>query len=407
MNPLRTKIQQASIRTYLKIEKPIYELSKGKKARGRFLSSVNYDYVGTNVKIVKETSNATYIAKFNADGTYDTSDFKILTTTDLHLDEDFDLNDKSLELIYKQIRDNKPDLVIFTGDCIQSKHQHIDSIQFAEMMEKIGVYWAYAFGNHEAREEKSFYKYFIFKNLVDYPHCISKFGNPELFGFGNFIINIMNSETELRESLVIFDSGRDIIEEHAKEDNVPKELWRGYDYIKPSQIKWYENEINELKKTYGEVKNMLYMHIPIPEYKLAFKLDENGDYMRNEDGTLKRDENDQQLIRNENAEFVYGRMFETVGCSTYNSGLFESMKNNNAIAIFSGHDHVNDFAFKLDGIYLVYSQYASYNAYNLGHYENDGLITLPESEWQQGVTITTVKPDGSITLEQKLNNVYL
>ena len=164
-----------------------------------------------SVEIIKETDNATYIAKYKEDGTIDNSDFKILLTTDMHLDEDYDLNDKTFDRIFKQIRDNKPDLVIFTGDCIQSKFQQIDAVQFAEWMEEIGVYWAYIFGNHEAREEKEFHKYLIFKSLSDFPHCLSKFGDPNLFGYGNFIVNIMNSETQLKQSLVFMDSGRDII----------------------------------------------------------------------------------------------------------------------------------------------------------------------------------------------------
>lgn len=404
MKPIRTFIHQNGIKLLLNAEKPLYDLTKGKLAKNRFLSSVNVDYIGTSVKILKETDNATYIAKYNEDGTIDNSDFKILLTTDMHLDEDYDLNDKTFDRIFKQICDNKPDLVIFTGDCIQSRFQQIDAIQFAEWMEKIGVYWAYVFGNHEAREEKSYYKYLIFKSLTDYPHCLSKFGNKDLFGFGNFIINIMNSETELKHSLFFFDSGRDVIESHALNDNVPLEYVNSYDYIKPSQIRWYENELKSLRNTYGEVKNSLYMHIPIPEYKQIFKLDENGDYLRDEKGELLR-EADKQLIKNENADILYGRAFETVGCSKHNSGLFESMKKNNAVAIFSGHDHVNDIAFRLENILLVYVQYASYNAYNLGNYE--GIVSLPEKDWQQGVTISTVKNDGTITLEQKMNNVYL
>ncbi len=404
MKPIRTFIQQNAIRLLLNAEKPLYDLTKGKLAKNRFLSSVKVDYVGTDVKIIKETNNATYIAKYKEDGTIDNVDFKILLTTDMHLDEDYDLNDKTFDRIFKQIRDNKPDLVIFTGDCIQSKFQQIDAIQFAEWMEQIGVYWAYVFGNHEAREEKEYHKYLIFKSLTDYPHCLSKFGNKDLFGFGNFIINIMNSETEIKHSLFFFDSGRDVIERHALNDNVPLEYVNSYDYIKPSQIRWYENELKSLRNTYGEVKNSLYMHIPIPEYKQIFKLDENGDYMRDGNGELLR-EADKQLIKNENADILYGRAFETVGCSKHNSGLFESMKKNGAVAIFSGHDHVNDIAFRLENILLVYVQYASYNAYNLGNY--DGIVSLPEKDWQQGVTISTVKNDGSIELEQKMNNVYL
>jgi len=404
MKPIRTFIHQNGIKLVINAEKQLYNLTKGKLAKNRFLSSVKVDYVGTDVKIIKETNNTTYIAKYKEDGTIDSGDFKILLTTDMHLDEDYDLNNKTFDRIFKQIRDNKPDLVIFTGDCIQSKFQQIDAIQFAEWMEQIGVYWAYVFGNHEAREEKEYHKYLIFKSLTDYPHCLSKFGNKDLFGFGNFIINIMNSETEIKHSLFFFDSGRDVIECHALNDNVPLEYVNSYDYIKPSQIRWYENELKSLRNTYGEVKNSLYMHIPIPEYKQIFKLDENGDYMRDGNGELLR-EADKQLIKNENADILYGRAFETVGCSKHNSGLFESMKKNGAVAIFSGHDHVNDIAFRLENILLVYVQYASYNAYNLGNY--DGIVSLPEKDWQQGVTISTVKNDGSITLEQKMNSVYL
>ena len=79
------------------------------------------------------------------DGTIDNGDFKILLTTDMHLDEDYSKNDKTFDRIFKQIRDNKPDLVIFTGDCIQSKFQQIDAIQFAEKAREINIKTATSF----------------------------------------------------------------------------------------------------------------------------------------------------------------------------------------------------------------------------------------------------------------------
>ena len=100
------------------------------------------------------------------------------------MDDDYELNDKTLQLMIENIRTEKPDLVILTGDCICGKFQQIDAVMFGQMMEKLGVYWAYAFGNHEARKEKEFFKYLIFKSLSDYPHCLSKFGKPYLFGYG-------------------------------------------------------------------------------------------------------------------------------------------------------------------------------------------------------------------------------
>ncbi len=387
MKPVRTFIQQNGIKFCLGAEKIIYDLSKGKLAQNRFLSALDVPYVGSKVKIIKETETSTFIAKFNDNGTIDNGDFKILATTDMHTDEDYSLNNKTLQLFINQIRDEKPDLVILTGDCIQSKYQQFEAIHFAQMMEKLGVYWAYVFGNHEAREEKEFHKYLIFKSLSDAPHCLSKFGDPNLFGYGNFIINIMNSETELKQSLVFMDSGRDIIEKYMDRDGVPAEFKNGYDYIKPDQIKWYTEEMTALKEKYGKSPNLLYMHIPIKEYEEVFALNENKEY-----------------VPTGKAEILYGRMFESVGCSPFNSGLFEAMKKNGAQGIFSGHDHVNDWAAKYEGIWLVYNQMGSYNAYGLGNYNG---ISLPEEEWQQGVTITTIHEDTTIDLKQSFNSRYL
>ena len=390
MKPVRTFIQQNGIKICLGAEKIIYDLSKGKLAQNRFLSALDVPYVGSKVRIVKETETSTFIAKFNDNGTIDNGDFKLLATTDMHTDEDYSLNNKSLQLFINQIRDEKPDLVILTGDCIQSKYQQFEAIHFAQMMEKLGVYWVYVFGNHEAREEKEFHKYLIFKSLTDYPHCLSKFGDPSLFGYGNFIINIMNSETELKQSLVFMDSGRDIIPEYMARDGVPAEMENGYDYIKPSQIEWYKKEITSLKKKYGEARSILYMHIPIPEYALVF-------------GTEK-DENEKYTPTGK-AELIYGVQYELPGCSPYNSGLFDAMKEMGAQAIFAGHDHVNDWAAIYDGIYLVYSQSSDYNLYGLGGYNNK--VFLPESEWLQGCTYTAIANDGSITIEQKKNSRFL
>lgn len=388
MKPVRTFIQQTAIKALLKAEKPLFDATSGKHARNLFLSSVPYEYVGSSVKILKETPTSTYIAKFKPDGSFDDGDFKIMNATDLHLDEDYDLNDKTYTMLVRQIRDEKPDLVIFTGDVILSKYQQIDAIQFAEMMERIGVYWAYAFGNHEARAEKEYFKYLIMKSLTDYPHCLTKFGAPSLFGYGNFVINIMKSENELLQSLVVFDSGRDICEPHITNNNLPRDMC-GYDYIKPSQIRWYTKEINGLKKEYGNVQSMLYMHIPIPEYKEVFN--------ENEDGTYSP---------SGKAEILYGEQYESIGCSPYNSGLFKAMKQNGSQAIFAGHDHVNDFAALYDGIWLVYNQCGGYNCYTMGDYR-DGYYHWDEHKWQQGVTLTFIHQDGSITLDRSFNAKYL
>lgn len=389
MKPIRTFLQQNAIKFWLKAEKPVYNLTKGKHARNLFLSSLDIPYVGSKVKVIKETPTSTFIGKFNDDGTFSDEDFKLLNATDLHMDRDYDLNDKTLQLFVNQIRDEKPDLVILTGDCILAKYQQIDAIQFGQMMEKLGVYWVYMFGNHEARAEKEYFKYLILKSLTDFPHCLSKFGDPSLFGYGNFIVNVMNNEKEIRQSLVCFDSGRDMCEPHVTNDKVPEDVrdLNTYDYVKPHQIKWYEDEINALKKEYGKVESMLYMHIPIKEYEEVFAPNGDGTYSP----TGK-------------AEVLYGSQFESVGSSKYNSGLFDAMKRVGSQAIFSGHDHVNDWAAIYEGIHLVYNQPGGYNCYGMSDYNG---FKWDEKDIKQGVTITDLHPDGSFTLRQSFHSRYL
>lgn len=377
--PIAT-IQKKLIEITSQLEKPLHKITGGKLAGNSFISAVDVPYIGSKVKIIKETDEETYIAKIKPNGEYDKSDFRILCTTDLHIDTDYELNNKTFDRLIKMISDLKPDLIVFTGDVVLSQFQRIDAAQFAEIFEKMGIYWAYAFGNHEARAEKEYFKYVFYKLMVDKPHCLSKFGNPDLFGYGNFFINVMDGADSLRQSLVFFDSGRDITDEHRAEDGVSAEFV-GYDYIKPSQIKWYSDKLKEIKSIYGDVKSMIFQHIPVPEYESFFvKVGEN------------------KFEPKEGAEILYGTQREGIGCSKYNSGLFEAMKRNGTQAMFCGHDHCNDFCAKLDGVYLVYNQTGGYNTYRL--YEKDKLDP-DEATWPFGVNFIDIKADGSINMGQR------
>lgn len=386
MKPVRTFLQQTAIKALLAAEKPIYDATSGVFAKNRFLSSVEIPFVGTDVKIIKETDDSVFLAKFKRDGTIDGGDFKILCTTDLHLDEDPDINDLTLSMLAKHIAKEKPDLVIFTGDVILSKYQQIDAVQFGEMMERMGIFWAYIFGNHEAREERGYFKYLILKSLTDFEHCVTKFGNSSLYGYGNFVINVMKSENEIRESLFCLDSGRSLREPHITNNNIPRTL-TGYDYIKPAQIRWYCDTLHELEVEYkSHIKSMLFFHIPLPEFANVST--------KNDDGTYSF---------NDNAVILYGEQHESVGCSPYNSGFFRVIKEHGGEAVFCGHDHDNDFAALYEGVYLVYNQCGGFITYS----PEDPNLKRDKQDWQRGVNLIVLKSDGTFSLEQRFNKDFL
>ena len=383
MRPVTTFIRHNSIKALLAAEKGAKTISKGKLCSNLF--DVEPKYIGTDVRIIKETEDSTFIAKCDTNGRIVDKPFKILVTTDLHLCDDMELINKTLALLARHVEAEKPDLILFTGDVVLTDHQQVDCIQFGRFMEKMGIYWAYVFGNHEARAEKEYHKYLMLKNLTSFPHCLSKFGDPSLFGYGNFFINILSSETSIQQSIVMLDSGRNTSPTHNVENDAPAEL-KCYDFLKKGQIEWYKNNIINLEKEYGKFKSIMMMHIALCEYQEVMELDENENY-----------------VPTGKAEILYGGMYESIGCSEFNSGMFKAIKElDSTQAVVVGHDHINDFCAKYDGVYLVYAQCGGYNTYTMG--SNFGW---DEKDWMQGVTMIDVAEDGEIVFRQRFNRDYI
>ena len=117
---------------------------------------------------------------------------------------------------------------------------------------------------------------------------------------------------------------------------------------------------------------------------------------------MKLDENGQYVPTGE-AKIFYGGMYESVGCSPFNSGMFDAIcELGSTQAVYCGHDHVNDFCANYKGVCFIYSQCGGYETYTMG--TNFGW---PEEKWMQGVTITEILPDGSITVGRRFNRDYL
>lgn len=378
-------IRQSLIRIYLFFARIVFKLSGGRAPESLFCERAGATKVGTTVKIVGQDEYSTDIAKFNADGTVSDEDFVILSSTDFHYDTDNGNNKKTTEMFVRHIKDVKPDLVVLTGDIILSEYQQIDAVQFAQMMEKIGVYWTAVFGNHEVREEKGFYKYLLLKSFSDYKHCLCKFGPPELYGYGNYTVNIMGPGGKLRQTLFLFDSGRSIRDEYRSEYGLSDDV-KGYDFLKKEQIDFYKKELDRLYNKYGDFNSMMYMHIPLPEYAHAFEDDGNGGY-----------------VPSGECDILFGEQHESVGSSPFNSGMFDAiLEKGSTKAVFAGHDHVNDWCAVYEGVHLVYSLPMGYNEYHFGT-----MSDRPESEWVQGVTITTLHKDGSFDISPRYNRIYL
>lgn len=317
------------------------------------------------------------------------NDFRVMQLTDVHIGAGFLSTKKdnmALNAVASMIDTEKPDLVIVTGDVAYPVPFQAGTFNnknsaklFADLMEKLGVYWCLAFGNHDTEA----YSYFtrediakLYENRDNYPHCLFQSGAKEVDGVGNYVIKLKNTKGEITEAFYMFDS-------HSYTDNDYFGIMWKYDCVHKNQIEWYNNTLADFaNENNGKTpKSLAFMHIPILEFKDAYdEYRDNG------------------FKDTENVKYVYGRAGEhndVVYSGSKNNGLFDAFLNSNSTqGAFFGHDHLNNFALNYKGVQLTYGYSIDYLAYS----------GISKYGLQRGCTIITIKPDGSFDCQ--LENYY-
>lgn len=355
--------------------------------------------------------------------------FKVLQLTDIHIGAGaFSINNDTwaINAVAKLVQNVKPDLVIVTGDIgfpvpysAGTFDNKREAALFAALMEKLGIYWAHVYGNHDTE----LYSLFDRQELTDlvymdkekYPHCLFEPGPKEVDGVGNYIINVKNKLGLITQSFVLFDS-------HAYTDGDYLGIAWKYDNIHQNQIDWYEKEIKSLntknrlkyaslsavdKLAYATaagldpveteakfadpdamtIKSSAYFHIPLVEY-----YDVYHEYV---DLGMKKVGKDYEYLRG-NA----GESGKVVYCGMHEDNLFETAQRLKSTGyIFCGHDHYNNFQIRYWGkdgnkstdfsIVLTYGMSIDYLA----------MPGIAKKYEQRGGTIIRVLPNGEIDLE--------
>ena len=117
-----------------------------------------------------------------------------------------------------------------------------------------------------------------------------------------------------------------------------------YEGVSYEQVLWYEKTVKTLKKENENVKNLLFLHVPVPEYDEFYKKAKGGD------GNYVI----QEGIKDEKV------------CFGEQNGLYEKMKELNYTKfVFCGHDHKNNYVVKdlSSGISLCYGMSMDFSAY--------------------------------------------
>lgn len=256
---------------------------------------------------------------FKKDGT-----FKIVQFSDLH--EFKEKNKKTIQLLNKILDEEKPDLAVLTGDCIQgyfcrsreAAKKAIDNI--AQSFETREIPWIVALGNHDC-EFSSANRRYQMKIYMSYAHNLSQSRSAAIGRAGDYNILIKNSKGEKPVfGVFMMDSG--------------DYCFRGYSYIKRVQVYWYELVSNYIEKRFGKkIPSLMFFHIPLQQQKIVGNSEHTGD------------RNEKECVQ------------------SVDTGLFSAVKKaGNVIGIFCGHDHTNDYYGTADGITLGYGSFLGFNA---------------------------------------------
>jgi len=327
----------------------------------------------SDMKITYDETDGIYTINNNKE------EFKILQLTDIHLGGgllSYDKDKKALEAVYELVSYTKPDLVIVTGDLTFpvgyasfSFNNTAPVMQFASFMRNLGIPWAFTYGNHDTEsyaatstwDLNELYKsmsYKTSKNLL-YPYV-----QPSITGRNNQLIEIRNSDNTLNQALFLIDSNA------YTDDGFNK-----YDYIHDDQVKWYKEKIEELnEKENKNISSLVFFHIPLQEYRTAYKLYEEG---------------------SDEVEYYFGsndeKMFDKVCCSDYPSEMFNAAKElKSTKGFFCGHDHYNNISLEYEGIRLTYGMSIDYLA----------MPGIARDIKQRGGTLITLHQDSSVDIEQ-------
>ncbi len=280
---------------------------------------------------------------------YSGNSFTILWGTDFHLRRGpFSGRKKIYALLEKAFEMTDPDLIVISGDLLFSFDSLKMLTEFADFMKLHNRNWALGFGNHDGQYTHD--KSTLAGLLDEYPNALFSQGENWVTGESNYPI-VLTKDGEPVQAVILLDSN---------DSRVYEAGLIGPDYIYPSQIAWYRWVEDGL----GNIPLFTFLHIPLPEFNLLW-----------ESGT---------------AQGV--RLDKTVNTPLENTGLFAAMKERmHTVAVFSGHDHLNDYFGTWEGIDLHYGRSAGYGSYGSKlHQKGLKTITLhADGKPYEVVTYTT------------------
>lgn len=302
----------------------------------------------------------------------DNGEFKILHLADCQ--DTYPAHKEMITFICETLDTYKPDLVVLGGDNTTGpKETKREAI--AELVKPFvdrEVFFTLVFGNHDHEQGVDDNTLLDWYQYYGQGYCLAYDANPLLTGEGTHCLTVMSNKNILMPAynLYMFDSNTYVYDEEGNE--------LGYGCVEKDQIDWYKANTQLTTRVAGKVvPAMAFQHIIVGDImdavypKVNFSLGKM---------TKKCDYGNYFIVGNLGKNGT-GMLNEFCCPGYYNRGqldAFAEMKD--VVAVFSGHDHTNDFCVNIKGIDVVNTPGASFQSYGETYTRGGRLITIHEGK---------------------------
>ncbi len=315
--------------------------------------------------------------KFDENG-----EFTLIQITDIQ--EDTEVHETTLALISKAMNKYNPDMVVMTGDNVESGMDESEFKtavgQFMAPIISAGVRYAITFGNHDDEDRSivntAWSKQNQYNHYVSMSPLAIDYDEPGLSGVGTGSIPIYSNDGS-RVAFCVFpvDSGT----YNSNND---------YDHVKTDQINWYASEATRLAglNNGNKVPTLVFQHIPVPEIYSNLLTEVPAGSAGAIQGTGQWQ--NKYYVLDPNNPTITGVMQEGPCPAAINNGQYQGwLDAGNVVGAFFGHDHTNTFVgTDANGITMGYCKAATLEAYHA-------------ADEDPGLRVFHIKEDGTYTTE--------
>lgn len=274
----------------------------------------------------------------------DDGEFSVMQITDLHYNGAGWQSDHVPCMLTRLIAQERPDLIIVTGDLIYRRPGDELMREICGVFEAAGIPYAVALGNHDAEQGLTHEQ--LYALLRTLPNCVNGRYNAANERQGDFVVPVLSASGEYEEARIyVMDSNDYNADDHS------------YKGFTPEQVAWYKDTCAKAAVRNGyKATGLIFFHVPLTEYAEAYRTDPVAGF-RLEGECPPRD----------------------------NTGMFRALADGGEIVgVFAGHDHSNDYIARKEGIALCYGRYSG----GYGEYQDlvSGVRMIRLQQGRRGFT---------------------